>query len=296
MPRPDAPDADRPLRGGERPVVGLVQRRAPFTAGLDPFRTEFLAGLEAEVTRSGGDVLLQLVADRDAELACLERWARLGGVRGVVIMDVVQDDPRLPLLEALGTPTVVLGHADGPAGAAHVEVDDAAAMRTAVQALVDLGHRSVGRVAGPAELWHTRARTEAFDGTLAALGATGRSLDGDYTTQRGREATQELLTAAADRPTAVVYDNDAMALGGLEAAAELGLVVPDDVSLLAWDDSPPCQLAEPALSVVGRDVPALGAAAGRALLDLLAGGAPATVVAGAARVVTRATTAAPARR
>ncbi|GAB2972337.1 LacI family DNA-binding transcriptional regulator [Frigoribacterium salinisoli] len=295
MPRSTAPAPGRPVPRGERPVVGVAQRRAPFSAGLDPFRTEFLAGLEAEVTRSGGDVLLQLVADRDEELACFVRWAGLGGVRGAVIMDVVQDDPRLPLLERLGTPTVVLGHADGPRGAARVEVDDAAAMRTAVRALVELGHRSLGRVAGPAELWHTRVRTEAFDATLLELGASGRSLDGDYTTRRGREATRELLSEV-DRPTAVVYDNDAMALGGLGAAEELGLAVPRDVSLLAWDDSPPCQLAVPALSVVGRDVPALGAAAGRALLDLMAGGRPATVVAGRARVVVRATTAPPAAR
>ncbi|HEX2187176.1 MAG TPA: substrate-binding domain-containing protein, partial [Chloroflexota bacterium] len=90
----------------------------------------------------------------------------------------------------------------------------------------------------------------------------------DYTGEDGARATRRLLSAP-DRPTAIVYDNDIMAVAGLSVAQEMRLDVPADLSIVAWDDSPLSQVVRPSLTAVTRDIPAGGAHATRALLRLI---------------------------
>ena len=95
----------------------------------------------------------------------------------------------------------------------------------------------------------------------------------DFSGDAGARATRSLLTAApADRPTAIVYDNDIMAVAGLSVAAEMGLRVPEDVSLLAWDDSQLCRLTHPTLSAMSHDVHGFGADVARTLFSVITGG------------------------
>lgn len=79
------------------------------------------------------------------------------------------------------------------------------------------------------------------------------------------------MLLSADRPTAIVYDNDIMAVAGAGVAAEMGFVVPDDVSLLAWDDSQLCRITHPTLSAMSHDVHHFGAEVARALFSLIEG-------------------------
>ncbi|WP_046918008.1 substrate-binding domain-containing protein, partial [Streptomyces stelliscabiei] len=85
-------------------------------------------------------------------------------------------------------------------------------------------------------------------------------------------ATRALLTGAGDdRPTAIVYDNDIMAVAGLSVAAEMGVRVPADLSLLAWDDSQLCRLTRPTLSAMSHDVHGFGADVARTLFGVIDG-------------------------
>ena len=97
-------------------------------------------------------------------------------------------------------------------------------------------------------------------------------------------------------PTAIIYDNDVMAVAGLAVAHEMGLSVPADVSLVAWDDSPLCQLVHPALTALSRDIPAYGAVAARQLLAVIAGEEAASVRGDSLHLVPRGSTAAPGHR
>jgi DNA-binding LacI/PurR family transcriptional regulator len=116
-------------------------------------------------------------------------------------------------------------------------------------------------------------RTEAFEQVTALLGVEGRTLEADYSGERGAAATQQLLAGgAAARPTAIIYDNDVMALSGLTAAQGLGLRVPAEVSIVAWDDSALCELVSPSLTALSRDIALYGAHAARRLRQA-AGGA-----------------------
>ncbi|GAB2800386.1 hypothetical protein GCM10027073_35640 [Streptomyces chlorus] len=143
------------------------------------------------------------------------------------------------------------------------------AVAEAVRYLAALGHRRIARVCGPAGLGHSAIRAEAFDRTLAELGLHGgRHVETGFSGEEGARATRTLLLTP-DRPTAIVYD--IMAVAGLGVAAERGVSVPDDLSLLAWDDSQLCRLTHPTLSAMSHDVHRFGAEVTEVLFDVIAG-------------------------
>jgi DNA-binding LacI/PurR family transcriptional regulator len=90
----------------------------------------------------------------------------------------------------------------------------------------------------------------------------------DFKAETGAHVTRQLLVGP-ERPTAFIYESDMLAVAGLGVAHEMGLHVPRDLSIVAWDDSPFCQVVHPPLSSVTRDVPGLGARACRRLLELI---------------------------
>ncbi|MEV7972170.1 substrate-binding domain-containing protein [Cellulomonas sp. NPDC089187] len=255
---------------GDRLRFGLVLTDGPGDGPLTPFYRDLLAGVEEHLDPRGAAVLLVTAEDRAAELALYRRWARQHLVDAVVVTDLTDGDDRAAVCAREGLPVVLLG--GDPAWGLPVvdDYDNGAAMRIAVEHLVELGHSRIGRVSGPERFLHSRARTASFTEATAAAGAVGTTVAGDYGAASGADATRTLLDLDQP-PTAIVYDNDVMAVAGLVVAQERGMRVPDDLSLLAWDDSDQCRLADPALSVVSRDVHDLGAATAAVLLDTASG-------------------------
>jgi DNA-binding LacI/PurR family transcriptional regulator len=170
-------------------------------------------------------------------------------------------------------PVVAVGHPSLTGSLTSVWTDDATAVSEAVRYLAALGHRRIARVGGAAALGHTSIRTAAFDEAARVLDLAGAwQVATDFSGDAGARATRSLLTAAPpDRPTAIVYDNDIMAVAGLSVAAEMGLSVPGDVSLLAWDDSQLCRLTHPTLSAMSHDVHGFGADVARTLFGVITG-------------------------
>lgn len=274
-------------------TVGIVLRRPPRATEIEPFYESLIAGLEDVVGRTTGSVLLQVVQTQSEELDAYRRWARTGQVSGVVLGNFVDGDGRAEFLRSLGLPAVVLGESVEMAGITSVVVDNYGAMMDAVTFLGDLGHRCIGRVSGPSEFIHTRSRGMAFAAAATKIGFTGHLVVGDYSRSSGERATATLLDLDR-RPTAIVYDNDIMAVAGLRIALERGIDVPSELSLLAWDDSAMCRLSRPALSAVSRDVHALGEIAANALMHLITGDQPGgSELAPAAVVIARGTTGPP---
>jgi LacI family repressor for deo operon, udp, cdd, tsx, nupC, and nupG len=270
--------------------VGLVLARAAQVLGEEPYYHEFLEGLERVLTPSGVSVLVQVVTDREAETATYERWAAQQRVDGVILVDLGPDDERVALVESLGLTAVVIGDPSTGQGLPTVWTDDAGFAREAVGFLAGLGHRVIGHVTGPPGFAHTQLRRGGLQAEAAERGMTPLVAEGDYSYEGGRAAALALLRREPQRPTAIVFDNDVMALGGLAAAGECGLRVPADVSMVAWDDSPQCQLAVPALSAMSHDVERIGELAAQALLAALAGEPAAVYEAPSAHIVARAST------
>ncbi|WP_431682378.1 LacI family DNA-binding transcriptional regulator [Kitasatospora sp. KL5] len=261
--------AARSLSAQQVDTVGLVLARPAPMLGWEPFYMDFIAGVESVLVERRCSLLLRLVGSIEEEIDVQREWWQGRRVGGSLLVDLRTDDPRIPALSAAGLPAVAVGDPSlaGPYPA--VWTDDDRAVREAVRYLAALGHRRIARVGGPAGLGHSAIRTRAFEEVSAELGLEDAvSLPADYSGEGGSRATRTLL-ASAHRPTAVVYDNDVMAVAGLSVATEMGLRVPQDLSLVAWDDSQLCRLVRPRLSAMSRDVFGFGAQAARCLFEVL---------------------------
>ena len=263
--------AARALSGAAANAIGLAIHRPARILGIEPFFMELVSGMEAVLSAAGSALMLQVVTDADTELALYRRWWAERRIDGAIVTDLRADDPRVGLLEQLALPAVIVGGPTGVGSLPHVWADDAVTVTETVGYLVALGHKRIGRVAGLPELLHTRHRDAAFRaaGTTYAVD-TSLVISTDYTGDEGAHATRAMLSTAA-RPTAIIYDNDIMAVAGLSVAHEMGLVVPRDLSIVGWDDSPLCQVVRPPLTAMTRDIPAYGARAAEVLLDVIAG-------------------------
>ncbi|MFF3559662.1 LacI family DNA-binding transcriptional regulator [Streptomyces sp. NPDC002574] len=273
----------RPLRGTP---VGLALVRDAEVLGAEPFFHDFIAGMERVLVPLGVPVLLQVVATVEQAVERMRAWSQHGQVQGVILIDLLPGDERVALVKELGMPTVVIGDPETAGGLPAVWTQDDVAMQDVVDKLVAAGHAHLGHVAGPAQMAHTIIRRRTFLAAAARNGVRTTTFEGDYSEAAGIRALTA-LGALEDRPTAVVFDNDVMALGALHEAGRIGLTVPADLSLVAWDDSALCQLAAPPLSAVSHDVQELGELAGRTLADALVAAPATTVDAPPARLVMR---------
>lgn len=261
--------AARALAGAKTHTIGLALARDPANLGVESFYMQFLTGIESELSKRDYGLLLQIVPDTAQELKTLRAWRNARRVDGVIITDVRVDDPRIAYLKKpQGLPAVVAGYPSVAGGLASVGTDDGAVSRQAVQHLVELGHRRIARVSGLVDLAHTQLRTEAFLDEMRILGADPLVLSTDFTPDQGVEATRAAL-AAPDAPTAFIYDNDIMAVAALAAVTQLGVRIPEDLSIIAWDDSVLCQYTYPQLTAMSHDVVGFGSHVARQLFQVI---------------------------
>ncbi|PRY57702.1 LacI family DNA-binding transcriptional regulator [Glycomyces artemisiae] len=261
--------AARSLSVSSAQAVGIALRRSARTLGIEPYFMELISGIEATLSAGSFGLTLQIVDTVEEELEVYRRWWAERRVDGVLMCDVGTEDRRLDFVADLGLPAVAVG---GPIEGARLPAvwhDDAEPCREILGYLHALGHRRIARVAGFAHLLHTGIRDNAYAETAAGLGLESmETFHSDYTGEQGARITRRLLSSAG-RPTAVIYDNDVMAVAGLGVAHELGIDVPGRLSIVAWDDSPLCRLTHPALTSLTRDISAYGSQCAEALLSVI---------------------------
>jgi LacI family transcriptional regulator len=181
------------------------------------------------------------------------------------------------MLEGRGIPFVVID-TDGepPPDVPTVGSDNWNGGLAATRHLLELGHRRIAAISGPTDMLCSRARV---DGYRSALAEAGVELDsslvrtGNFYVDAGYVEGLRLLSRP-DRPTGIFAGSDMQALGVLRAARELGLRVPDDVSVVGYDDLPIAQWTGPGLTTVRQPLAQMGSIATRMVLDLAAGNAP----------------------
>ena len=290
--RPNA--AARALSVSRAHAVGWVIARAVPTWGVEPFYMQLISGMEAELSAARTALVLQVVEDHDAAIEAIRQWWAERRIDGVILTDIWSKDARVQVLDELGIPAVLIGRPVPGSALPGVWSDESIAVAAVVDYLVALGHRRIARVSGLEELEHTQRRTEAFLAAVARHGLpTPHVLVTDYSRDQGAQATRSLLTRT-DRPTAITFDNDVMAVAAVGVAKEFGLSVPDDLSIVAGDDSELCVLISPSLTALSRDVVAYAGHAARVLLQAVDGSGPSSFQDASPQLVVRASTA-PAR-
>ena len=262
--------AARALADGRAGAFGLVVDRPARTLGIESFFMQLISGIQAELSRNRIALLFTTVEDQAAEIDMYRTWWAERRIDGVFLVDLQVRDQRVPALRKLGMPTVVFGTPRGAGSLPTVWQDDVAATRTVVEYLAGLGHCRLARVSGIPRYWHTKLRADALREATRAAGLEAVSVEGDYTGEHGAQATRELLQSARP-PTAIVYDNDLMAMSGLSVAQHMGVQVPAELSIMAWDDSALCELVHPSLTALHRDIAAAGGEAARRLVQLAEG-------------------------
>ena len=248
-------------------TIGITIPESVWSARSERFYTQVLHGLEDTAVSRGHTVFSHVTKSPEEEIEVLRGWHERGQVDLVILKDLLDDDARPAQARDLGLPFVVIGDVRQREFSA-VTVDNAGTMRLLLEDLHGRGHRAIGHVGGPSHLLHSRWRREAYldfvrDRTLPAFAA-----EGDYGADSGAQATRSLLIGV-ERPTVIVYDNDAMAIAGCRTALAGDLRVPEDLSLVAWDDSPACQTHDPPLAVLDHLPHQLGVDLGHAALAVL---------------------------
>ncbi|MBD8078379.1 LacI family DNA-binding transcriptional regulator [Cellulosimicrobium arenosum] len=260
----------RALSRSRTQAVGLVIRREPELLSTDPFFPQFMAGVEIGLTARDYSLVLHVVPDEKTERAAYERFARESRVDGVFLTDVRVGDSRPREIAALGLDLVVIAPEGADAGGdVVISMDDGAGVRRAVHHLHSLGHHRIAHVMGAPGYVHTEARRRAWQETLAELGLPiGPVVTADFTGAGGARATHELLDLPQP-PSAILYGNDLMAIAGISAATDRGIRVPEDLSVVGFDDVPLAPYVVPPLTTVRQNVVSWGTAAAQTLVALV---------------------------
>ena len=223
----------RALVKGESGAIALV---VPDIT--NPFFSDIVRGVSDIANRAGYGVILCNTDDRvDRELSYI-RLMRRKRVDGLLVCSAKLDAPLNHNLTTEGTPFVLVSRLSADPDIPYVITDDRAGSRLAVEHLVDLGHRRIGFIGGPENVQASRDRMTAYLEVLAEHGIHASDewrLYAGFTQSAGREAGRRMLSHAK-RPSAIFAANDVTALGVLEVAEGLGLRIPQDLSLVGYDD------------------------------------------------------------
>lgn len=282
----------RAMRSSRAFAVGLVIARDPELLGADPFFPSFIAGVESLLWDRGYSLVLQVVRDDpDVEADAYRRLAREGRVDGVFLTDLRRGDARLPLVEELGLPAIAVGKPIGRTAVPIVAIDDRSGVRDGVAHLLSLGHRRIAFVGGTRGYVHSASRLSAWRQALrVAAVPAGPVVTADFTGAGGAAAMAQLLEAG-DPPTAIVFANDIMAIAGISVASQAGVKLPEELSIIGFDDVPLAAYVNPPLTTVRQDVVSWGRAAAEALLSAVEDREFAVTVLPPSQLVLRASTA-----
>ncbi|WP_312871143.1 LacI family DNA-binding transcriptional regulator [Streptomyces lonarensis] len=242
-----------------------------------PWAVEIIRGVEEVAHEGGVGVVVSAIHDRAGPARQWMRNLRARTSDGVILVTSVLEPLLHDELHRLGVPIVAVDPAGSPAlDAPTIGATNWAGGLAATEHLLHQGHRRIGFIAGPPRLLCSRAR---MDGHRAALAAAGvpvseeLTVPGDFYHASGFSGCNRLLELA-ERPTAVFASSDQMALGAIEALRQRGLRVPQDMSVVGFDDLPEMRWASPPLTTVRQPLAEMGKMAARTVLGQARGEAP----------------------
>jgi LacI family transcriptional regulator len=286
--RPDA--MARGLRLSKTMSLGIIINLAYYYENA-----EILMAVERAAASAGYVMLIADTADFASRGEAYRRLLFERRVDGLLIASVFVSDDFIRELKDEGLPFVVL-HRRVAGVASSASVDDALGMKVAVEHLVELGHRRIAYLAGPAHIDPASRRLAGFkagirDAGLPVSPSLVRPCPVDD--ESVLQATQQLMTEAP-RPTALVVWSPTAAVPALAAVRRLGLRVPDELSVIAYNDSPIASYLEPPLTTIHMPLGEMARQGVESLLEIVDGKRPRSIVVRTAPVLVRRESTAPA--
>ncbi len=292
----------RQLRSGRSGIVGVVIGDNPGRAFRDPVSVKVLDGLMQVLGEQGLGVLLvpgrhpapptdETAAGDVPRVAPVDPLVESAAMDvAVLVWGVLTDDPNLSALQRRGV-RVVVGEGHEVEGAPLVRIDDRGGSAAAIRHLLDLGHTRIAEITLPFGRDERSGPVDAERFALADRTPTVNRMAGvrdvvepvitwetpASLVEHGRDAAMEILgqwVPDSERPTAIFAQSDLLAAGAVIAARELGLRVPEDVSIAGFDGLDLPWLSPDVLTSVRQPLQEKGEALGRAVVGLLAGDEP----------------------
>ena len=265
-------ESARQLRAGRSRTIGLVVLDV-----ANPFFTDVARGVEDEANKAGLAVILCNSDDQERKEKRYLELLEEHRVQGVLITPVVGAGSRLARLQRRGTPVVLVDSRSPSRGQCSVAVDDVLGGDLAVSHLLATGHQHIAYIGGPRII---RQAADRYEGALRALSRAGRRPEdlhvfdvGALNVAAGQKAGADIAAMpATDRPTAVFCTNDLIALGVLQEMTRHKIRVPEDISIVGYDDIDFAAAAAVPLTSVRQPRQQLGRTAARMLLEEAAAG------------------------
>lgn len=221
----------------------------------NPFFAEIVSAVEEAAFSAGYSVILCNSGDDPNRQARYLRLLSEKQIEGLVLMTIGgAQELDGQAFSALSMPIVALDRELPLDGVDRVAIDQCGGARLAIEHLLELGHRRIACIAGPDDQLVARERVNGWRQALHAHGiepAAEWCVDGDFTAASGVRAAEKLL-ALRPRPTAIFAGNDLMAFGALSACTAGGLRVPEDISIVGFDDILLSEFTNPPLTTVGQ--------------------------------------------
>lgn len=253
-------------------TIGIVIARDPAVIVAEAFYMRTLLGVEDYLNQADAALLLRVTGEHGQDLDVYRRWALQRRVDGFILFDEVADDPRVPLLNALGVPGVLVASSDRDDTIGRLVTPEAETISALLDYLHGLGHSTIGYIGGPRRYVHEQVRSELVASSTRCRGMALEYLEGNYEYE-GAAALARQLLAGTPRPTALILGNDIMAIAAARTALDCGFDVPGDVSVVAWDDSTLCTTARPQLTALDNGLSDRARMAADVLFTMIASGA-----------------------
>lgn len=263
-------------------IMGLVIPYSPTYLFSDPHLLGFICGVDQVAHRRGYNLLLSTAQDDGSTgladtygLSAFKRLIRSRYVDGAIVVETLNSREGIVTLQQRGYPVVILGYGTDVPQPYAVHSDDRGGARLAIMHLLSLGHQRIGIISGGQQT--LAAMEERLAGCRQALNDHGLTLDptmvayGDLTPESGAAAAAQLFEHPTP-PTAIFALNDRMAMGAMRHLQQRGLQVPEQVSVIGFDDIPLTNMCHPPLTTVRQPALEMGQQAARLLLELVENG------------------------
>jgi LacI family transcriptional regulator len=251
------------LRSRRTNVIGVL------VVDIEPFSAELLKGVARAIHGSGYELVVFSGCGRAADQVGWER-RYLSRVSGTLCDGALLVTPS-SIDVTFGAPVVAVDHNAGSSSLPSVDSDNFAGAVAATEHLLALGHRRIGFLAGRSDLESANLRERGYRHALERAGLVcdpALIRVGGYQPDFAHDAARQLLELD-ERPTAIFAANDVSALATISAARLLGLRVPDDLSVIGFDNVPESALSEPPLTTIEQPIQQMGFEAAKLLIQLI---------------------------
>jgi len=252
-------------------TLGIMLPRPAEELFQNYFFGELLRGIVTQATRMNYDLLMTTATSSSDEVNTISRLVRGRRVDGVLLLASKRDDPLIAFLSKEKFPFVLIGRSEAYPDAAMVDNNNILTAYDATNHLISQGHERIGFVSGPPDLTLSHDRLLGYQQALSEHGLETRAewiVEGEFLQESGFRAMSQFMSLP-ERPTAIVVIDDNVAFGVLRGLSELGYRVPDDISLVSFNNIALSELASPPLSSVDIGTYQLGYTAVQSLLRVI---------------------------